>query len=357
MARRPLGACRGQGAFYKFRHPLTLRGQAAAALAGSSSASERFVAPVCELAGPDALDRCTLLHSDGDGAHFRGVRLHGGLGAGLAAAAVGGSRMPAPPGSPLAQLLWLQQLLIGSLLWPGTAGHPAHILNSFGRGLGLATQLPPLLPALHPPPGEGLQLVTELASRAAGCAAEKYTAAAAVSAAAAAAAPGAVGRDGAALQLSERLASWFTAPSAQPALAAHSCAMQGGGPPNGRHRRGGQPRHQPAWKDWIPALATCALIVFVSGAAVLHLNLQASRIGPDRLPATRQPTGAPSSGGTAQLTGEASQAGTNQASDASAPASLNAPLVLPPEPPRLSDQAEHLTDAELHGGWKLTWEV
>lgn len=139
-----------------------------------------------------------------------------------------------------------------------------------------------------------------------------------------------------------------------------SRAMQGGGAPNGRHRRGGQPRQQPAWKCWIPALATCAVIIFVSGAAVLYLNLQASRTGPDKLPATHQPASASSSGdSTAQLAGEASQAGPNhwQASDASAAADPNAPLVLPPEPPRLSDQAEHLTDAELHGGWKLTWEV
>lgn len=139
--------------------------------------------------------------------------------------------------------------------------------------------------------------------------------------------------------------------------------MQGGGPPNGRHRRGAQPRHQPAWREWIPALCICAGLIFVSGAAVLYLNLQASRSEPRKLPGTHQPAGAPSSGGSnAQLAGAEGQSAQGsdapaQASDASPAASPITVPVLAPEPPRLSDQAEHLTDAELHGGWKLTWEV
>ncbi|PRW59635.1 putative prolyl 4-hydroxylase 10 isoform A [Chlorella sorokiniana] len=92
----------------------------------------------------------------------------------------------------------------------------------------------------------------------------------------------------------------------------------------------------------------------------MYLNLQASRTDPDRLSAAHQPTDAPGSvGGTAQLAGAKQQASPSpaQANDASAPAGLNAPLVLPPEPPRLSDQPEHLSYEELHGGWKLTWEM
>lgn len=136
--------------------------------------------------------------------------------------------------------------------------------------------------------------------------------------------------------------------------------MQGGGPPNGRSRRGAAARHQPDWKAWLPALATCAVIIFASGAAVLYMRLQAARTDPDRLPANPQNAGTPvSAGGTAQLAGAKEQAGPRpaQAGDASTQASPTAPGVLPPEPPRLSDQAEHLSDAELHGGWKLTWEV
>ena len=133
-------------------------------------------------------------------------------------------------------------------------------------------------------------------------------------------------------------------------------AMQRGGA-NGRHRRGA-PAPQNGWKYWVPALATCALLIFVSGAAVMYLSLQSSHGKAGSLATSRPPADAPASAdAAAQLAGAPVLARPVPATPVDAPALPSPPAVLPPEPPRLSDQAERLSDAELHGGWKFSWEV
>lgn len=128
---------------------------------------------------------------------------------------------------------------------------------------------------------------------------------------------------------------------------------------NGRFRRGA-PAPPDGWRDWVPALAVCALLIFVSGAAVMYLSLQASHGKAVGLATSRQTADAPAStDAAAQLAGAPALASPVPVTAADGPSLPSPPAtaVLAPEPPRLSDQAEHLSDAELHGGWQFSWEV
>lgn len=126
----------------------------------------------------------------------------------------------------------------------------------------------------------------------------------------------------------------------------------------GRGRRAGSAALKPlTLSDWGTALFICLLFITACLAAVLaiHLNLTSRRSGEpilsvrgtaDAADAAGDAAGTPSSG-----------LGAGQQGTAGVDAAVGATAGWEAEPPRLSDQAEALSEAELHGGWSLTWEV
>lgn len=137
------------------------------------------------------------------------------------------------------------------------------------------------------------------------------------------------------------------------------------------HRSSAHPRPQTFW-EWGPALAVCAIFVCACLAGVLsiHLSLEDRHrqgrqpiVAERRSQATAQAGALPpgtATGGAATGAGSAAQlqgSGLTQAtaSQGAGQGAGQAASVVVDQ--RLSDQAEKLSEAELHGGWRLTWEV
>ena len=125
----------------------------------------------------------------------------------------------------------------------------------------------------------------------------------------------------------------------------------GGGGARGRAAPAGRQRSAaPSLWDYIGPLLICSIFVcaLLAGVLALHLSLNERHkaAAPQTIVAPGAPATASGGGGSgATASSTSNDAGTVQA----------APAAVWDE--RLSAQAERLSDAELHGGWQLTWQV